>query len=184
MEKGDVEKGDGGIFRKYRPHQFARKKDWINLSDPSDPPSMNAMAGSVVLLVFWDPNNGASVAQISRLNTLFEKYKDNDEFKMIAICTSKSGENMKSVAATRKMKYPAGVDIDGSTEAAYLVDGHDDYYLIGKNMKIRIPDCDNDSLEAAVEYLLGESLNRFEETAVRRRQSLPRKVQTGNTGGG
>ena len=117
--------------------------------------SLDKLKGKVVVLTFWNPTSGVSIAGVARNNALHEKYKDKG-LVLIGIGASKFSDNLAAVVQGRKVKYACAADDGGATEKAYKVDNFDDYYLIDRGGKLRIADCDNASVEDAIKMLLAE----------------------------
>ncbi len=126
-------------------------KDWV---DEKLDASMTK--GKIVVLDFWNPSNGVSVAAIAKNNALAKKYQSRGVV-FIAIATSKAAANVASVAAARKISYPCCVDNNGATEKAFLVDDYDDYFIIDKTGDLRVADCANASVDVAIQSIVDAS---------------------------
>jgi thiol-disulfide isomerase/thioredoxin len=117
------------------------------------------LRGKVVLLDFWGVWCGPCKASIPHLLELYRANKDRG-FVVIGVHTTFSDGKQADVFAeffkARKIDYPVAVDVDWKSVRAYAVDGYPDYYLIGRDGKVRFADLANQELDRALEHLLIE----------------------------
>jgi hypothetical protein len=64
---------------------------------------------------------------------------------------------MAQMAKDKAIKYPVTGDKDGATVKAYRVNSFPDYYFIDRSGNLRIADCANGKVDAAIEALLAET---------------------------
>jgi cytochrome c biogenesis protein CcmG/thiol:disulfide interchange protein DsbE len=126
-------------------------KDWTNGKEVA----LADLKGKVVLIDFWATWCGPCLAAVPHTNELQAKFKDKG-LVVIAVCNSRGAETMAKVVADRKIEYLTAADVDGKTVEAYRVGSFPDYYLVDRAGKLRIADCRNDAVDAAVEALLAE----------------------------
>ena len=63
---------------------------------------------------------------------------------------------MAEMVRSKKIEYPVCHDVDNTTIEAYMVNGYPDYYIFDRAGRLRIPDCRNSKVEAAIKFLLEE----------------------------
>jgi thiol-disulfide isomerase/thioredoxin len=125
--------------------------NWIN----SEPATLASLKGKIVVLDFWATWCGPCLASVPHTNELAKKYKDKLVF--IGVCHPRGGEKMAETVKERGINYPVCLDGDGATAKAYAVNGFPDYYVIDTTGKLALADCANDSVEKAIEALLGKN---------------------------
>lgn len=176
-EHKDAEEGDGGVAKINEawlegPPQLRERlaglegrqppalavSTWIN----SEEMKLEDLKGKVVLVDFWATWCGPCLASIPHTNQLMDKY-GKQGLVIIGVCHPRGGENMAATAEQRGIKYPLALDKDGKTAEAYKVNGFPDYYFIDRAGKLRIADCKNNSVEAAIKALLAEPGNPKED---------------------
>ncbi len=126
-------------------------KTWVN----SEPLSLDALKGKVVMLDFWGVWCGPCIAAIPKANELMEKY-GKDGLVIIGVCHPRRVDEMAKTAEEKDIKYPTCADADGKMIEAYAVDSFPDYYFIDRSGKLRIADCRNGEIENAIKFLLAE----------------------------
>lgn len=124
---------------------------WIN----SDTLHLDELKGKVVLLDFWATWCAPCLKSIPHNNKLAKKFGD-EGLVVIGICHPRGAEKMGQVANRYGIQYPICADPSGAMNRAYRVDGYPDYYLIDRTGRLRIADCKNNKVEAAIELLLAE----------------------------
>jgi thiol-disulfide isomerase/thioredoxin len=117
---------------------------------------LDELKGKVVLLDFWATWCGPCIAAIPHTNELAAKYKDKG-LVIIGVCHPQGVEKMAQMAKDKGIKYPVTADKDGTTIKAYKVNSYPDYYFIDRSGNLRIADCANGKVDAAIEALLGET---------------------------
>ena len=123
--------------------------NWINGEmRPED------LAGKIVILDFWATWCGPCIASIPKNNALARKYAD--DVVMIGVCHDRGAERMAEMVRSKKIEYPVCHDVDNTTIEAYMVNGYPDYYIFDRAGRLRIPDCRNSKVEAAIKFLLEE----------------------------
>lgn len=125
---------------------------WMN----SQPLTLADLKGKVVVLDFWATWCGPCIRSVPHTNEMVERF--GDQVVIIGVCHTRGAEKMQETAEEHDIKYPIASDIDGNTVKSYQVNGYPDYYLIDRNGKLRIADCKNSSVEAAIEALLSEEV--------------------------
>ena len=126
-------------------------KDWTNGKEVK----LADLKGKVVLIDFWATWCGPCLAAIPHTNEMQKKFKDKG-LVVIAVCNTRGAEKMRDVVNDKKIEYLTAADVDGKTDEAYHVNSYPDYYLIDRSGKLRIADCKNGAVDAAVEALLEE----------------------------
>lgn len=113
------------------------------------------LKGKVVVLDFWATWSSPSERAVPKHNELINKYR-KDGLVIIGICSTLGGEAIKKAVEDNDINYPVCIDIENRTNTAYAPNGYPDYYIIDRAGKLRIADCANSTLEAAVKALLSE----------------------------
>ncbi|MFO0830124.1 MAG: TlpA disulfide reductase family protein [Phycisphaerales bacterium] len=124
--------------------------EWIN----SQPMKLADLKGKVVLLDFWATWCGPCIASIPHNNELAAKYKD--KLVIIGLCHPRGGEKMAATVKDKGIAYPVCRLADDAAIKTYKVNGFPDYFLIDKKGKLRVVDCANQKVDAAIEMLLAE----------------------------
>lgn len=125
--------------------------NWLN----SEPLQLEALKGKVVLLDFWATWCGPCLGAIPKLNKLHEEFKDQG-LVIIGVCHPRKADQMGKTVKNRGIKYPVCEDKSGSTGNTYKVNGYPDYYLIDRQGRLRLADCNNRRIREAVKLLLAE----------------------------
>lgn len=124
--------------------------EWIN----SDALNWESLRGKIVVLDFWATWCGPCIGAIPKNNKLAAKYKD--DVVLIGICHDRGSEKMAQVVKDKSIAYPVCRDIENTTIHAYFVDSYPDYYIFDRQGRLRVADCSNSKVEAAIEKLLAE----------------------------
>ena len=124
--------------------------NWIN----SSPLTMEQLKGKVVVLDFWATWCGPCIASIPKNNSLAKKYKD--DVVVIGVCHDRGAERMAEVVRSRGITYPVCHDVGNTTIDSFMVNGYPDYYVFDRQGRLRIADCRNDAVEAAIKLLIAE----------------------------
>jgi len=125
-------------------------KDWIN----SGPLTLADLKGKIVVLDFWATWCGPCIASIPHSNAMMKKF--GDKVVIIGVCHPQGAERMAKTVESKGIKYPVAVDAGGKTGKAYKVNGYPDYYIFDAKGVLRVADCANAKVEAAIEALLAE----------------------------
>lgn len=126
-------------------------ENWVH----SDPMQLQDLQGKIVVLDFWATWCGPCLRAVPHNNELATKYTDKGVV-LIGVCAKRGAEKMEATIEKYEIEYPVAVDADGVTVKAYMVNGFPDYHIIDRTGKLRIADCKNLSVEAAIEALLAE----------------------------
>jgi thiol-disulfide isomerase/thioredoxin len=132
--------------------------DWSLLTDwkNGSAPTADTLKDKVVVLIFWSSWQPSNKAQVNRVASLAEKYKDKGVVFVAAhndtnydAAPAVLGDNAKSVLVAR--------DAGNKLRAALLSDGDPDLYFIDRAGNMRFADVGSDSLEPAVSMLAAET---------------------------
>jgi cytochrome c biogenesis protein CcmG/thiol:disulfide interchange protein DsbE len=126
-------------------------ESWLN----TEPLDLDALRGKVVVIDFWATWCGPCMRAVPHMNAMYEKHRD-DGLVVIGVCAQRGIEKMEQVVRDRGMQYPICGDMTGALARRYKVNGFPDYYVIDRNGKLRIADCENSVVEKAVLKLLAE----------------------------
>lgn len=123
--------------------------NWINGEmRPED------LEGKIVVLDFWATWCGPCLASIPKNNALAQKYAD--DVVLIGVCHDRGAERMAEMVKSRSIRYPVCHDVGNTTIDAYMVNGYPDYYVFDRQGRLRVPDCRNSKVEAAIKFLMAE----------------------------
>lgn len=123
--------------------------NWINGEmTPED------LKGKIVVLDFWATWCGPCIASIPKNNALAQKY--GDDVVLIGVCHDRGAERMAEMVKSRNIRYPVCHDVGNTTINAYMVNGYPDYYVFDRQGRLRVPDCRNSKVEAAIKFLMAE----------------------------
>ncbi|MFZ9913958.1 MAG: TlpA family protein disulfide reductase [Phycisphaerales bacterium] len=128
---------------------------WMNHEAHGNPRSLAALKGQIVVLDFWATWCGPCIKKIPEINALQKKYADKGVV-FIGVCHKDGGDKMAATASSKGIEYPICLDAAGKSNAAYMVDGYPDFYLIDRDGRLRGADVANGSIEAAITALLAE----------------------------
>jgi hypothetical protein len=92
---------------------------------------------------------------VPHLEELASKHAD-DGFVLIGVHTTGSAERMPAFVEEQGIDYPVAIDVDKATATAFAVDSYPDYHLIDRSGNLRVADCANAGIDAAVTALLAE----------------------------
>lgn len=124
---------------------------WMN----SDPLSLEALKGKVVMIDFWATWCGPCRRATPHTNELYATYKEQG-LVVIGVCAQRGHEKMAESVAEWDIQFPVCADTTGSIVQSYFVNGYPDYYFIDRSGRLRIADCKNASVDEAIEFLLAE----------------------------
>ena len=125
--------------------------NWVN----STPLSLAELKGKIVVLDFWGVWCGPCIASIPHNNELAAKYRDAGVI-FVGVCHPRDVEKMEATVKEKGLKYATAQDPASATIKAYKVDSYPDYYLIDRQGILRVADCANNKVEAAIKQLLAE----------------------------
>lgn len=126
-------------------------QQWVN----SSPLTLTQLRGKIVVLDFWATWCQPCLRSVPHNNDLAKRYKA-DGVVLIGICHPQGADRMIPIAKQLGIQYPIAIDARGTTIANYRVNEYPDYYLIDRSGQLRVADCRNDSIEAAIQALLSE----------------------------
>ena len=89
------------------------------------------------------------------LKDLAKKHAD-EGLVVIGVHTTNGGDRMAAFVEEQGIDYPVAVDVENKTTSAFAVDSYPDYYLIDRKGDLRVADCANAGIDAAIEALLAE----------------------------
>lgn len=111
------------------------------------------LKGKIVVLDFWATWCAPCIASIPKNNELAEKWKDKGVV-FIGVCHPQGAEKMAETAEKHGIRYPIVADPGGAMIADYKVDSFPDYYIIDREGRLVVADCQNGKVADAVERLL------------------------------
>jgi thiol-disulfide isomerase/thioredoxin len=118
------------------------------------------LEGKIVVLDFWATWCGPCLASIPKNNALAQKY--GDDVVLIGVCHDRGAERRGDMVKSRNIKYPVCHDVGNTTIDAYMVNGYPDYYVFDRKGRLRVPDCRNNKVEAAIKFLMAEDPSKAE----------------------
>lgn len=89
------------------------------------------------------------------LKELAKKHAD-EGLVVIGVHTTNGGGRMAPFVKEQGITYPVALDVDKKTTSAFAVDSYPDYYLIDRKGDLRVADCANAGIDAAIAALLSE----------------------------
>jgi cytochrome c biogenesis protein CcmG, thiol:disulfide interchange protein DsbE len=114
---------------------------------------LQELRGRVVLLHFWRTTPGTGLRGMTLTRNMGDRYRD-EGLTVIGIYAGDDLERMAAAVERFGINYPVAADRDGATVSAYRVDGYPDYYLIGRDGRLRVADCGDRWVDNAVRWLL------------------------------
>ena len=77
------------------------------------------MQGKVVVVEKWATWCPPCRKTIPHLNKVYQQYKDQESFQLVAITDETDVEKIKSFMKQHKMQYPVASDTDGKATESY-----------------------------------------------------------------
>jgi len=124
--------------------------DWTNTT----PLSLDDLKGKIVVLDFWATWCGPCVRSIPHNNEIHAKYGDDVVF--IGVTHPKGADELAAMIEEKGIQYPVAIDANKETIKAYRVNGYPDYFIIDRDGKLVVADCQNAKVDAVIEKLLAE----------------------------
>ncbi len=122
--------------------------EWIN----TKPITFESLKGKWVLLDFWASWCEPCKESIPVYNALQAKYKD--KLVILGVCQARGAEHMWQVAKEKGIEYPIVRLMSDSFLRDFNVDNLPDYYLIGPDGTLKLPDVKNELIESVLEKAL------------------------------
>ena len=115
--------------------------------------SSEDIEGSVVLLDFWTSWCVPCIAQMPDMVTIQEKYKDRDDFMLIAMNRGEDHQTVQRFVKRHPYTFPVGIDTTGHLSDFFEASPIPQSILIGKNGGLRLRHVGRDGAEDIVAVL-------------------------------
>ncbi len=147
--------------------EFLNISEWINAREPV---SRQSLAGSVVLVDFFNPNLVESLQKVPFLTAMQQKYRPFG-FRVVALLSPENDfdlekEHLLKVAKKLGVNFPIGLDSQRTMWQAYNNLAPSVHYLIdatGRIMSVHYPGESFESQEKKIQELLLRAGEEFEE---------------------
>lgn len=94
---------------------------------------LSNLRGSVVIVNFWATWCPPCKEEMPSLNRLYNRYKNRDDFEVLAILYQDQPESARDYAMAGGFDFPILLDPSSLTAGAYGLTGVPETYIIGKN---------------------------------------------------